>query len=129
VSKLGGAQSLLHDGRHSCGGINPITGTEVKQMSALRFLLEQLAIRAVFGCMTTELAPNMLNEAFSPWFFEAEGWSKGDDEWESIERMFGISRGMVDVIARVRLCFALVVDSRWGMVPWVTMRFSHVALT
>jgi hypothetical protein len=51
--------------------------------------------------MTTEMVPTILNTAFSPWFFEAEGWSKGDHEWESVERMFGISRGMVDLIARV----------------------------
>jgi hypothetical protein len=64
--------------------------------------MEQLAIRDVFGCMTTELAPSILRDAFTPWFFEAETWSKGL-EWESVERMFGISRGMVDLIARVGL--------------------------
>ena len=103
VGKLGGAQALLREGRQAHIDTGTAPGMEVQQMSALRFLLEQLAVRDVFGCMTTELAPNMLNVAFSPWFFEAESWSKGDDEWESIERMFGISRGMVDVIARVRL--------------------------
>lgn len=103
VGKLDGAQALLREGRQAHIDTGTAPGMEVQQMSALRFLLEQLAVRDVFGCMTTELAPNMLNVAFSPWFFEAESWSKGDDEWESIERMFGISRGMVDVIARVRL--------------------------
>lgn len=63
--------------------------------------MEQLAIRDVFGCMTTELAPSILQDAFTPWFFEAESWSRTDVEWESVERMFGISRGMVDMIARV----------------------------
>lgn len=63
--------------------------------------MEQLAIRDVFGCMTTELAPSILQGAFTPWFFEAESWSRTDVEWESVERMFGISRGMVDMIARV----------------------------
>lgn len=63
--------------------------------------MEQLAIRDVFGCMTTELAPSILQDAFTPWFFEAESWSRTDLEWESVERMFGISRGMVDMIARV----------------------------
>jgi hypothetical protein len=58
-------------------------------MSSFRFILEQLAIRDVFGCMTTQLPPSILNVAFSPWFFEAEQWSYGDDEWESVERMFG----------------------------------------
>jgi len=53
--------------------------------------------------MTTELAPSILRDAFTPWFFEAESWSRSENEWESIERMFGMSRGMVDLIARVRL--------------------------
>jgi hypothetical protein len=67
-------------------------------MSSFRFMLEQLAIRDVFGCMTTQLSPSILNVAFSPWFFEAEGWSYGDDEWESVERMFGESHGRPKVI-------------------------------
>jgi hypothetical protein len=58
-------------------------------MSPYRFILEQLAIRDVFGCMTTELAPSILRDAFTPWFFEAEGWSRNGVEWESVERMFG----------------------------------------
>jgi hypothetical protein len=41
--------------------------------------------------MTTQMSPSILNVAFSPWFFEAEGWSNRDDEWESVERMFGAS--------------------------------------
>lgn len=58
-------------------------------MSVRRFILEQLAIRDVFGTMITEKTPNILNTPFSPWFFEVESWSKSDDEWESVERMFG----------------------------------------
>ncbi|KAL7420565.1 hypothetical protein Q5752_004516 [Cryptotrichosporon argae] len=87
ISRLGGAQSLLQDAPRD-------------HLSPCRFVLEQLAIRDVFGCMTTELAPSILRDAFTPWFFEAEGWSRDAREWESVERMFGISRGMVDLIAR-----------------------------
>jgi hypothetical protein len=43
--------------------------------------------------MTTQMSPSILNIAFSPWFFEAEGWSNRDDEWESVERMFGACGG------------------------------------
>jgi len=87
---MGGAQSLLRDAPRD-------------HLSPARFVLEQLAIRDVFGCMTTEAAPTILRDAFTPWFFEAESWSRTDQEWESVERMFGISRGMVDLIARVRI--------------------------
>jgi hypothetical protein len=51
--------------------------------------MEQLATRDVFGCLTTGVAPTFLSTAFSPWFFECETWSAADDEWESVERMFG----------------------------------------
>ncbi|TXT16085.1 hypothetical protein VHUM_00588 [Vanrija humicola] len=87
IARLGGAQALLADSPRD-------------HLSISRFVLEQLAIRDVFGCMTTELAPSILRDAFTPWFFEAESWSKSENEWESIERMFGMSRGMCDLIAR-----------------------------
>ncbi|WVR08164.1 hypothetical protein IAU60_005210 [Kwoniella sp. DSM 27419] len=87
IDQLGGAQNILRDAPRD-------------RLSPSRFFMEQLAIRDVFGCMTTELAPSILQDAFTPWFFEAEGWSRTDKEWESVERMFGISRGIVDMIAR-----------------------------
>ncbi|KAK4686084.1 hypothetical protein P7C73_g4049, partial [Tremellales sp. Uapishka_1] len=87
IERVGGAPHLLQDSPRD-------------HMSPCRFFCEQLAIRDVFGCMSTEMAPRILKDAFTPWFFEAEGWSRGDDEWESVERMFGMSRGMVDIIAR-----------------------------
>ncbi|BEI89634.1 uncharacterized protein CcaverHIS019_0209960 [Cutaneotrichosporon cavernicola] len=87
ISRMGGAQALLVDSPRD-------------HLSPSRFVFEQLAIRDVFGCMTTELAPSILRDAFTPWFFEAESWSMNENEWESIERMFGMSRGMVDLISR-----------------------------
>ncbi|RSH82661.1 uncharacterized protein EHS24_007655 [Apiotrichum porosum] len=87
ITRMGGAQALLVDSPRD-------------HLSPSRFVLEQLAVRDVFGCMTTELAPSILRDAFTPWFFEAETWSRTENEWESIERMFGMSRGMVDLIAR-----------------------------
>ncbi|WWC92938.1 uncharacterized protein L201_007901 [Kwoniella dendrophila CBS 6074] len=87
IDQLGGAHNILQDAPRD-------------RLSPSRFFMEQLAIRDVFGCMTTELAPSILQDAFTPWFFEAESWSRSDFEWESVERMFGISRGMVDMIAR-----------------------------
>lgn len=87
ISRLGGAQALLVDSPRD-------------HLSPSRFVLEQLAVRDVFGCMSTELAPSILRDAFTPWFFEAETWSSNENEWESVERMFGMSRGMVDLIAR-----------------------------
>jgi hypothetical protein len=42
----------------------------------------------------------LIRQPFEPWFFEIEQWSGTDVEWESVERMFGVTRGMVDVMAR-----------------------------
>ncbi|XAO25588.1 hypothetical protein I312_104416 [Cryptococcus bacillisporus CA1280] len=95
VDQLGGPHHILRDAPRD-------------RLSPYRFFMEQLAIRDVFGCMTTELAPSILQDAFTPWFFEAESWSRTDVEWESVERMFGISRGMVDMIARVCTLIAAV---------------------
>ncbi|EAL20880.1 hypothetical protein CNBE2410 [Cryptococcus deneoformans B-3501A] len=95
IDQLGGAHHILRDAPRD-------------RLSPYRFFMEQLAIRDVFGCMTTELAPSILQDAFTPWFFEAESWSRTDVEWESVERMFGISRGMVDMIARVCTLIAAV---------------------
>jgi len=76
IDRLGGAANILKDSPRN-------------KMSALRFCCEQLAIRDVFGCFSTGLPPRILDTAFKPWFFEAESWSHNDDEWESVERMFG----------------------------------------
>jgi hypothetical protein len=70
-------------------------------MSLRRFVIEQLATRDVFGCMTTDCAPSILTDEFTPLFFEAERWSRREQEWESVESMFGISRRLVEIIARV----------------------------
>jgi hypothetical protein len=72
-------------------------------MSLRRFVIEQLATRDVFGCMTTDCAPSILTDEFTPLFFEAERWSRREQEWESVESMFGISRRLVEIIARVSL--------------------------
>lgn len=41
-------------------------------MSAIRFVVEQLATREVFGSLTTGTTPSLLGEGFAPWFFEME---------------------------------------------------------
>lgn len=76
VDSQGGAQALLRRGSRT-------------RLSPYRFCLEQLAIRNTVGCLTTGMAPTVLNIPFLPWFFEAEGWSCNEGERESVEIMFG----------------------------------------
>jgi hypothetical protein len=40
-------------------------------------------------------------DRFDPWWYSCIETSSRSWEWESVERTFGISRGMVDFIARV----------------------------
>ena len=81
-------------------------------MSLRRFVIEQLATRDVFGCMTTDCAPSILTDDFTPLFFDAERWSRREQEWESVESMFGISRRLVEIIARVSEILYLI---------WITL--------
>lgn len=71
------------------------------QYNITRFVLEQLAVRDVVACMTLGRRPSIIRQPFEPWFFEIERWSGKEVEWESVERLFGVTRGMVDVMARV----------------------------
>lgn len=53
------------------------------------------------GCFITQKEP-VLMDRFDPWWYSCIETSSRSWEWESVERTFGISRGMVDFIARVR---------------------------
>ncbi|KAI9631766.1 fungal-specific transcription factor domain-containing protein [Dioszegia hungarica] len=88
LDRLGGPASLLQNERRD-------------RMSLRRFCLEQLATREIFGCMSTDQAPRILTEGFERWYLEMERWSNKGEEWESVDKMFGISRHTVTVIARV----------------------------
>lgn len=65
-----------------------------------RFILEQIAVHDAFGSFSTNAEPTLLGN-WSPWWFDCEKTSKTAWQWESIERQFGISRGLCDVVARV----------------------------
>lgn len=75
--------------------------------SVTRFVLEQLAVRDVVACMTTGRRPSVLKHGAGDWFLEIEKWSRRGIEWESSERMFGLSRSMVMVMARVSSSYNL----------------------
>ncbi|TIB82299.1 hypothetical protein E3Q06_00326 [Wallemia mellicola] len=90
IQKRGGPIKMLETGKPS----------KKKEVSVPRFLLEQLATRDVFGSLTTGEEPAII-KGWSPWFLELGETGSCDWEWESVERMFGLSRGMVDLIARI----------------------------
>lgn len=50
-------------------------------------------------------------DRFDPWWYSCIETSSRSWEWESVERTFGISRGMVDFIARVSFSWVLVPSS------------------
>lgn len=94
IDRLGGPASLLQHERRD-------------KMSLRRFCIEQLATREVFGCMSTDQAPRILTPDFERWYLEMEHWSSKEKEWESIDKMFGISRHTVTIIAKVSPDFDL----------------------
>ncbi|ORX39448.1 fungal-specific transcription factor domain-domain-containing protein [Kockovaella imperatae] len=67
-----------------------------------RYLLETLALHDVFSHFVTGKGPSLIG-GFDPWWFDSVHASNGKSEWESVERSFGVSRGMVDLIARIAL--------------------------
>ena len=90
IQKRGGPSKMLEIGKPK----------KKKEVSVPRFLLEQLATRDVFGSLTTGEEPAII-KGWSPWFLQLGESGSCDWEWESVERMFGLSRGMVDLIARI----------------------------
>jgi hypothetical protein len=98
LERLGGPAALVRKERRD-------------RMSLRRFCIEQLAVRETFGCLSTDMAPRILTADFEPTYLAMERWSRNEKEWESIDKMFGVSRHTITVIARVRPSLALA-DNR-----------------
>ncbi|TYJ55671.1 hypothetical protein B9479_003574 [Cryptococcus floricola] len=85
ISKKGGAQAMLQGPGYSF---------------TRRYLLENLATHDVFSSFVTGKEPSLLGNSDS-WWFDSVETSQTRWEWESVERSFGISRAMVDLMARI----------------------------
>ncbi|WRT64943.1 uncharacterized protein IL334_001883 [Kwoniella shivajii] len=85
VSKKGGPQVMLQGSEYTF---------------TRRYLLENLATHDVFASFITGKEPAMLGN-YDSWWFDSVETSQTRWEWESVERSFGISRAMVDLVARI----------------------------
>ena len=85
VTKRGGPEAVLNEDRSNF---------------TRRFLLENLAAHDVFSCFITRKEPALLDR-FEPWWYSCVDHSSVSWEWESVERTFGISRGMLEFLSRV----------------------------
>ncbi|ODN79823.1 hypothetical protein, variant [Cryptococcus amylolentus CBS 6039] len=85
ISKKGGPQAMLQGPGYSF---------------TRRYLLENLATHDVFSSFVTGKEPSLLGNSDS-WWFDSVETSQTRWEWESVERSFGISRAMVDLMARI----------------------------
>lgn len=65
-----------------------------------RFVIEQLTTTDVFSTFTTGEEPLLLGEN-APWWFEFDKTAVSDWQWEAYERQFGMSREMLELVARV----------------------------
>ena len=86
IQQYGGFEAML----------NRCAPSDRKQM---RFLMDQYVTRDVFGCLTTGKAPTFLVTGFETWWFATDHLRGGRDD---IVTMFGITRGLIDFMARVR---------------------------
>ncbi|KAK8846872.1 hypothetical protein IAR55_005962 [Kwoniella newhampshirensis] len=85
VGKKGGPQAMLSGPGYSF---------------TRRYLLENLATHDVFSSFITGKEPAVLGN-YDSWWFDSVETSQTRWEWESVERSFGISRAMVDLVARI----------------------------
>ncbi|WWC87118.1 uncharacterized protein L201_002004 [Kwoniella dendrophila CBS 6074] len=85
ITKKGGPQTMLQGLEYSF---------------TRRYLLENLATHDVFSSFITGKEPSMLGN-YDSWWFDSVETSQTRWEWESVERSFGISRAMVDLVARI----------------------------
>ncbi|WVQ84847.1 hypothetical protein IAT38_007004 [Cryptococcus sp. DSM 104549] len=85
INKKGGPQAMLNGQGYSF---------------TRRYLLENLATHDVFASFITGKEPAMLGN-YDSWWFDSVETSQTRWEWESVERSFGISRAMVDLVARI----------------------------
>ncbi|KAL1408591.1 hypothetical protein Q8F55_005404 [Vanrija albida] len=67
-----------------------------------RFVIEQLTTTDVFSTFTTGEEPLLLGE-HAPWWFEFNKTAVSDWQWEAYERQFGMSREMLELVARCRV--------------------------
>jgi hypothetical protein len=85
VTKRGGPQAVLNEDTSNI---------------TRRFLLENLAAHDVFSCFITRKEPALMDR-FDPWWYSCVESSSAAWEWESVERTFGVSRGMLEFLSRV----------------------------
>jgi hypothetical protein len=67
-------------------------------VSAARLLLEILAVYDVFASLTSGEPPSLLGRGKSEWWFDGD---KQSYHKYSIEQLYGMSRGMIDMVAKV----------------------------
>ncbi|TIB28446.1 hypothetical protein E3P86_03858 [Wallemia ichthyophaga] len=98
VNKLGGPSVMLglHKRRHVVDDLSK------KSLLIRRTFLEELTAHEVFACLTTGDSPQLIGDTtHSAWWFEMQNSENfGDDAHNSFERSYGMSRQMLDIIAR-----------------------------
>lgn len=97
VTKLGGPPAML--------GLDKkrqfVDDVTKKSLLIRRTFLEELTAHEVFACLTTGDTPQLIGDDKSSWWFEMQSNQNFiDNNYESFERSYGMSREMLDIIAR-----------------------------
>ncbi|CED85023.1 Zn(2)-C6 fungal-type DNA-binding domain [Phaffia rhodozyma] len=119
IARRGGPRAMLDEAR------SKIDRNEDSPawLMRCRSMLEHVVIFEVFHSIGTGEFPQFLNEPFCPWWFDFVGnvsrtevfgpetniashvldHEQGQADWETIETNIGVSRGMIELIARVNV--------------------------
>ncbi|TIA90311.1 hypothetical protein E3P99_01623 [Wallemia hederae] len=105
VAKLGGPPAMLGMDRNAPGASRKkIDEATKKSLLIRRTFLEELTAHEVFACLTTGDTPQLIGNDSAWWWFEMMNVDSITpdkyDGGESFERSYGMSRTMLDIIAR-----------------------------
>ncbi|TIB92555.1 hypothetical protein E3Q19_01882 [Wallemia mellicola] len=97
VRNLGGPAAMLGLDRN----LRLMHNVSKKSLFIRKTFLEELTAHEVFACLTTGETPQLLGDDNQSWWFDMETDEKLNSEhYESFERSYGMSRYMLDIIAR-----------------------------
>ncbi|KAH9949554.1 fungal-specific transcription factor domain-containing protein, partial [Amylocystis lapponica] len=105
VNMRGGPAVLLARSAH------PKTGS-VTGVSRARLLLEILAVYEIFGCFACREEPTLLSPNTSSWWLDK---TNSNDSQSFVEKVFGMSRELILVLARVTCLVARAPQNQSGI--------------
>jgi len=102
INMRGGPAVLLARSSHPKPGL--VTG-----VSRARLLLEIVAVYELFGCLASGQEPTLLSPNVSSWWLSK---ANSEDSHSYVEKVFGLSRQLIPLIARITTFVARVIANQ-----------------